>query len=124
MAPVRCVLTPCRCCKSAMLPISMQLPHCAPTYSATLALLSIGTPEALAAVDRALTYKFFMAMKQPSGGFTMHDDGEVDVRATYTAIAIASALNILTPELTVGVADYLLRCVCVEPRCWLGSKNL
>ena len=88
----------------------MQLAHCAPTYSGTLALLAIGTPEAFAAIDRKRTYAFFMRMKQACGGFTMHDDGEVDVRGTYTVIAIAKLLNILTPELAENVAAFLLRC--------------
>jgi len=39
---------------------------------------------------------------------------EVDVRGTYTAISIASLLNLLTPELTAGVADYLLSCQTYE----------
>jgi hypothetical protein len=41
----------------------------------------------------------------------MHHDGEVDVRGTYTVIAIASLLNMLTPQLTEGVVDWLLTCV-------------
>lgn len=39
----------------------------------------------------------------------MHDDGEVDARGTYTVIAIASLLNMLTPELSEGVADFAVR---------------
>ncbi len=69
----------------------------------------MATPAAFAAIHRSRTYGFFMRMKQACGGFTMHDDGEVDVRGTYTVIAIAKLLNILTPELTDGVAQYLLR---------------
>lgn len=44
----------------------------------------------------------------------MHEDGEVDVRGTYTVVAIAALLNLLTPELTAGVADYALRCQTYE----------
>ena len=44
----------------------------------------------------------------------MHQDGEVDVRGTYTVMAIAALLNLLTPELTEGVADYALRCQSYE----------
>lgn len=39
----------------------------------------------------------------------MHDDGEVDARGTYTVIAVASLLNMLTEELTAGVADFAVR---------------
>jgi len=41
-------------------------------------------------------------------------DREVDVRGTYTVISIASLLNLLTPELTADVADYLLSCQTYE----------
>lgn len=37
------------------------------------------------------------------------DYREIDVRGTYTVISIASLLNMLTPQLTEGVADFLLR---------------
>jgi protein farnesyltransferase subunit beta len=40
----------------------------------------------------------------------MQDDGEVDVRATYTVIAVCALLNLLTPQLTGGVAAYARRC--------------
>ncbi len=41
-------------------------------------------------------------------------DGEVDVRGTYTVIAVSSMLNILTPEMVDGVAEYVLRCQTYE----------
>lgn len=41
-------------------------------------------------------YSFFQSVKSPVGGFCMHDDGEVDSRSTYTIIAIARILNLLT----------------------------
>jgi protein farnesyltransferase subunit beta len=59
-------------------------------------------------------YRYFMSLKTPSGGFRMHDDGEVDTRGTYTVLAIARILNILTAELTEGVAEYLLSCQTYE----------
>ena len=33
---------------------------------------------------------FLLRMKQPSGGFTMHEGGEIDVRGCYTAISVCS----------------------------------
>lgn len=107
-------------------------PHTASSYSAVLALLCIGTPEAYAAIDRRGLLRFFRRMKQPAmpaapatarggqgqggpplpqpptsallgtswaGGFTVQDSGECDVRGTYTALAIARLVNILTPDL-------------------------
>ncbi|KAG5191845.1 terpenoid cyclases/protein prenyltransferase alpha-alpha toroid [Tribonema minus] len=85
-----------------------QLAHCAPTYAAVLTLLLLGTEAAYSAVDRSALYRFFTSIKHPSGGFRMHEDGEVDVRGTYTVISIAALLNILTPELVQGVAEYVL----------------
>ena len=91
-----------------------QLSHCAPTYAAVLSLMVVGTEAAYEAIDRRVLYRWFMARKHPSGGFCMHDDGEVDVRGTYTVISVASLLNLLTPELVVGVGDYLLSCQTYE----------
>ncbi|PKU69950.1 Protein farnesyltransferase subunit beta [Dendrobium catenatum] len=44
----------------------------------------------------------------------MHHTGEMDVRACYTAISVASLLNILDFEITKGVGDYILRCQTYE----------
>ncbi|CAM9648806.1 unnamed protein product [Heterosigma akashiwo] len=88
----------------------LQLAHCAPTYAAVLTLLLIGTEEAYQAIDRPKLYQWFMAMKHESGGFRMHDDGEVDVRGTYTVVAVAALLNLLTPELREGVAEFAASC--------------
>ena len=46
-----------------------QLPHCAPTYAAVLALLTVGTEEAYASIDRGRVYRFFMSMKEKNGEF-------------------------------------------------------
>ena len=55
-------------------------------YAAALALCCVGTRQALDAVDRRGLYRFLSNMKDAaSGGFRMHDDGEVDVRGTYFA---------------------------------------
>jgi len=39
-------------------------------------------------------------------GFRVHRDGEVDVRGTYTVIAVCTVLDIITDELMQGVAEY------------------
>ena len=94
----------------------MQLSHGAPTYASTLALLlcAQGNPEAYEAIDRPALYKWFLSMKTPSGGFRMHDDGEVDVRGTYTVVAVASLLNLMTEELREGAAEFTARCQTYE----------
>ena len=91
-----------------------QLAHCAPTYAASLAIAVLGTRRAYESVDRKGLYAFLLSMKDPSGGFRMHDDGEVDVRGTYTALAVAALFNVLTPELAEGAAAYALRCQTYE----------
>uniref|UniRef100_A0A7S1F983 Protein farnesyltransferase subunit beta n=1 Tax=Noctiluca scintillans TaxID=2966 RepID=A0A7S1F983_NOCSC len=87
----------------------LQLAHLAPTYAATSAMIIAGGP-AYSAIDRAKVYKFLMRMKDEGGGFKMHDEGEIDMRGTYCAVAVASMLHILTDDLMKGVADYVLRC--------------
>ena len=101
-----------------------QESHCAPTYAAILCLCTIGTKEALEIIDRSALYDFFLSMKvwlkdnnnknKNYAGFRMHLDGEVDCRGTYTVLAIARLLNILTPELVEGVADFILSCATYE----------
>ena len=101
-------------CYSNLL-IIFQIPHAATTYASCLSLAIIGTPDAYEIVDRAALYRFFWSMKDPTtGAFRAHDAGEVDVRVTYCMIAIASLYNILTPELSAGVAEYALSCQTYE----------
>jgi len=92
----------------------MQITHCAPNYAAVLSLCTIGTPEALQLVDRPAMYHYFLSLKDPCGGFAIHSRGEVDSRGTYTVISIARILNIMTPELVSGVADFILQCQTYE----------
>lgn len=44
----------------------------------------------------------------------MHDQGEIDVRACYTAISVASILNILDDELVQNVGNYIQSCQTFE----------
>jgi len=88
----------------------MQLAHLAPTYASMASIAIAGTEEAYNIVDRAKIYDFLIRMKDESGGFRMHDNGEVDMRGTYCAIAAASMLRLITPELTQGVAEYVRSC--------------
>ena len=78
--------------------------HCAPTYAAVLALCTIGTPAAFDCINRKTLYAFFLQMKcSITGGFAMHEGGEVDSRGTYTVLAIARLLNMLTSEVRVYI---------------------
>jgi len=91
-----------------------QLPHLAPTYAAVSALVIAGSNVAYKIVDRSAMYDFLMRMKSPEGGFTMHEQGETDMRGTYCAISVASMLHMLTDELMAGVPEYVQRCQTYE----------
>jgi protein farnesyltransferase subunit beta len=91
-----------------------QLPHLAPTYAAVNALVTIGTDEALAVIDRPKLHEWLLRIKQPDGSFTMHQDGETDVRAAYCAVSVATLINIVTPGLFDGTADWVGRCQTYE----------
>uniref|UniRef100_A0A0D9V5E4 Protein farnesyltransferase subunit beta n=1 Tax=Leersia perrieri TaxID=77586 RepID=A0A0D9V5E4_9ORYZ len=86
-----------------------QLPHLATTYAAVNALVTIGSERALSSINRENLYKFMLQMKDTSGAFRMHDGGEIDVRACYTAISVASLVNILDCELAKGVGNFIRR---------------
>ncbi|XP_047150021.1 protein farnesyltransferase subunit beta isoform X2 [Vigna umbellata] len=91
-----------------------QMPHIATTYAAVNTLITLGGQKSLASINRDKLHGFLRRMKQPNGGFRMHDDGEIDVRACYTAISVASILNILDDELIQNVGDYILSCQTYE----------
>ncbi|XP_050103925.1 protein farnesyltransferase subunit beta-like isoform X4 [Malus sylvestris] len=91
-----------------------QMPHLATTYAAVNALITLGGDEALSSINRGELYKFLRRMKHPSGGFRMHDGGEIDVRACYTAVSVASILNILDDELVHNVGSFILSCQTYE----------
>ncbi|KAF8011439.1 hypothetical protein BT93_J1912 [Corymbia citriodora subsp. variegata] len=91
-----------------------QLPHLATTYAVVNSLITLGGSRSLSSINRDKVYNFLRQMKQPSGGFRMHDGGEIDVRACYTAISVASNLNILDDELAENVGDFILSCQTYE----------
>lgn len=91
-----------------------QLPHLATTYAAVNTLVTLGSDTSLRSINSEALHKFLLRMKDPCGAFRMHHTGEMDVRACYTAISVASILNILDFELVKGVGDYILRCQTYE----------
>lgn len=99
-------------------PVPGQIAHLAPTYAAVNALITIGTPTALATIDRTSLRAFLVRMKQPDGAYTMHDDGEVDVRGAYIAIAVATLTGLLegpeAEELTASTAEWIASCQTYE----------
>lgn len=91
-----------------------QIAHLATTYAAVNSLITLGSDSALLSINRDRMHKFLSKMKDPAGAFRMHDGGEMDVRACYTAISVASILNILDYELVKDVGDYIIRCQTYE----------
>lgn len=66
---------------------------------------------ALDSIDRRALLRFLVAMKQSNGAFSMHEDGEIDVRGAYCAIAIAVMCNIGTEPLFERAAEWVMRLV-------------
>ncbi|KAL2897424.1 Protein farnesyltransferase subunit beta [Bienertia sinuspersici] len=91
-----------------------QMPHLATTYASINALITLGGNRALSSINRDKLYAFLQRMKDPCGSFRMHEMGEIDVRACYTAISVASILNILDLKLVETVGDYILSCQTYE----------
>ena len=57
-----------------------QLPHLATTYAAVNSIAILEMEEAYAMLDPKKIYAFFLSLKQSDGSFTMHHNGEIDVR--------------------------------------------
>ena len=91
-----------------------QMPHLAPTYAAVNALTIIGTEYAYSVVNRAGLHRFLCSMKHSSGGFTMHQGGEVDVRGSYCALSAAVLSGVLTAQLKAGAGEYIISCQTYE----------
>lgn len=92
----------------------LQSAHVLSTYAAVMALLIVGTEEAFACIDRKAIHDFFLSVKEPSGAFRVESDGEADVRAAYAVVAVCDLLNILSPEIRRGTADFFKRCQSYE----------
>ncbi|ODQ65050.1 terpenoid cyclases/Protein prenyltransferase [Nadsonia fulvescens var. elongata DSM 6958] len=91
-----------------------QITHLAPTYAAVNTLALAGDELMWSRIDRVKAYKHLMSLKQQDGSFSMHKGGEIDSRAVYTALATASLLNIMTPELIHNTAQWLSSCQTFE----------
>ena len=92
-----------------------QIAHLATTYAATCALVTIGSDHAMDAIDRSEIYEFILDMKdEASGGFRVHDGGEIDPRGCYAALATAHLCGVLDDTLTRGVGGFMARCQSYE----------
>lgn len=91
-----------------------QIPHLAPTYAAICALCILGTNEAYDVIDRPKLKSFLACCRTSEGAFTMHRDGEVDIRGAYCAVVAAHLTNTMSPELFEGTAEWIARCQTYE----------
>lgn len=91
-----------------------QVAHLATTFASINALVTLNCEQALESIDRLRLLKFLQRMKQNDGSFTMHDDGEIDSRATYCALAVMRCLNIHSEHLLDNVADWIISCQTYE----------
>ncbi|KRZ20430.1 Protein farnesyltransferase subunit beta, partial [Trichinella pseudospiralis] len=91
-----------------------QMPHLATTYAAVMALCIVGTEEAYQAIDRPALLSFLTLMKQPDGSFSMHEDGEIDIRGAYCAAAVARITNIYNEKLFDKTAEWMIGCQTYE----------
>lgn len=68
--------------------------------------------------------KFLWSVREPSGAFRMHVDGEIDVRGAYCAITVAR-LSGISPQnkLFEGTADWIAKCQTYEGG-FGGTPNL
>eukprot|EP00794_Sanderia_malayensis_P017786 gene17787-19563_t len=92
-----------------------QLPHLAPTYAAVCALCILGRywEGAYNIINRKMLKEFLKYRRTPEGAFTMHRDGEVDIRGAYCAVVAARLTNI-ADGLFEGTADWLASCQTYE----------
>lgn len=84
--------------------------HLAPTYACVLAAAVVGEESIFSAIDRRRLYAWLMSLKQPDGGFAIQRDGEVDTRAAYLALTVASLLDLMTDELTAETSGWVASC--------------
>ena len=104
----------------------LQMAHAATTYASILSLCilatySTGSEESssrakqLLAKVRIPLYRWMLSLQTSEGGYRMHHDGEVDVRASYTVLCCADHLQLNTEKLRhEKVAQYIQNCQSFE----------
>jgi protein farnesyltransferase subunit beta len=109
-----------------------QLAHAATTYAAVLALCILATDDfdhdndddhysvvaqEMLATIRIPLYRWMASLQESHGGYRMHHDGEVDVRATYTIVCCARLLDMMPPHCVLRrrqVIDFCVSCQTYE----------
>ncbi|KAI0037908.1 terpenoid cyclases/Protein prenyltransferase [Auriscalpium vulgare] len=94
-----------------------QAAHLLATYASVCSLAIVGRPGPKGGwdqIDREKIYKWYMSLKQPDGSFIVSTVGEVDVRGIYCLLVVAYLLDIVTPELIAGTAEFIVSCQTYE----------
>lgn len=81
-----------------------------------MSIAILGTKEAYGLIDREKLRDWILSLRQPGvpGSYLIHENGEADLRAVYIAMVAGKLFNILTPEITEGVAEYIVQCQTYE----------
>ena len=83
-------------------------------------LVTIGTDEAMQAINRPKLAAFLLRMcvKQPGEGMAVHAGGEVDIRGAYLALAAASlaGLDVQALAETGSLVSFICKCQTYEVR--------
>lgn len=90
-----------------------QIGHVASTYASVLSLILIEEYDILNRIKKNL-YSWFLKLKQKDGSFSMHVNGECDMRAIYCVLCVCKILNLITPELTENTLEWILSCQTYE----------
>ncbi|CAL2045964.1 CBN-FNTB-1 protein [Caenorhabditis brenneri] len=91
-----------------------QLAHLAPTYAAVMCLVSFQKEEALKSINKETLFNFLKTCKHESGGFYMHEGGEIDMRSAYCALATCEVVGLPLEEISGGVAEWIISCQSYE----------
>ena len=87
-----------------------DFPNLISNYATINSIILIGTEESYQLINRELFYKYLLSLKTSENSFCSSNNGESDLRSTFSAIYIAYMLNILTDELIFGVKDFVKSC--------------
>lgn len=91
-----------------------HLPHLATTYGAVSAIASLDHEECYSIIDVVGLQNFIQDMHNDDGSFTMHKDGELDVRGAYCAAVVANLCGIYSDELFNRTGEWIAKCQTFE----------
>ncbi|XP_053991839.1 uncharacterized protein LOC128883474 isoform X2 [Hylaeus volcanicus] len=85
-----------------------QLPHLATTYACLASLVDSRNFDMLLSLNKQTFTCWLKSLRDPvTGGFFVHEGGELDIRGTYCAIAIATILDLDKEALFEDIEFYI-----------------